>query len=54
MTPQIKNKFLHLATLVKNPLADLANIQRLKKELELVDTSNWSQEDWQLYHQVFN
>lgn len=54
MSQEIKNKFIHLASLVRNPYADSNNLNRLKKELEWVNTINWTQADWQLYHQVFN
>lgn len=53
MDTEIKNKFIHLASLVRNPLADIDNIICLKKELEYVNTATFSVEDWQLYYQVF-
>ena len=53
MTPEIKNKFRHLASLVRNPMADSNKIAKLKKELELTNVANFTPEDWQLYHQVF-
>lgn len=50
MSQEIKNKLVDLLS----PQADLNNMRRLKKELEWVDTANWTQSDWQLYYQVFN
>ncbi len=53
MDESIKNKFTHLAALCRNPFADFNNINRLKRDLELINVVNYSPEDWQHYHQVF-
>ena len=53
MEETIKNKMMHLAELQRNPMADINNIQRLKKELELINVAYFTPEDWQLYRQAF-
>ncbi len=53
MDESIRNKFNHLAALCRNPLADINNINRLKRDLEWINVANYGPEDWQLYHQVF-
>lgn len=53
MDEATKNQLRHLAELIRNPLSDQNNVTRKKKELEWVNTANWTQGDWQLYHSAF-
>lgn len=46
MDEQTKNQLKYLAELRKNLDSDQTNISQKKKELEWVNTANWSQEDW--------
>jgi len=52
MSQEIKQKIEYLIKLINNPLADQNNIIRLQKELEWVNTANWTQQDWQLFNQL--
>lgn len=52
MEKAIRNKIEHLIMIKKNPLADLNNINRLKKDLEWINVANFSPQDMQLLSQV--
>lgn len=53
MIKEIENKLRYLAELRKNPFTDVNTINRLSKELEYINTAQFTNTDWQLYKQAF-